>query len=156
MKNFKQFINEKEMTSTDMGNAIQKNFRKQFPKGWIIVRAGAGISKDTVSVTLGLIGDKKELTSGILENDPMFHSWLLFKDPKGWSAEITQGRLSVNPPEGTHYAMGSVKTKWRKTAGDENKMINTFATFFQKLKKIVKDNEDEIYQRSKYSDKFFK
>jgi len=156
MKNFKEFISEASTPAEGMMKDIEKSFKKQFPKGWSIIHQGGGISKDTISIVIGLIGNKSDLPNGILENDPMFHSWLLFQHPKGYTAEILQAGISINPPEDSYLAMGRIKTKWRKTTGDEAKMVKTLDAFFKKLKKLVKDNEDNIFGRSKYNDKYFK
>ena len=156
MKTYKQFITEAEISNEQMMDGISKAFSKYFPHGWKIVRQGNGLSADSIHVYIGLVGDTTELPSGIRENDPMFHSWILFPDKKGWSAESSQGSLAINPPEGSYLAMGSVKTKWRKTKGDNNKMVKTFDTFFKRLKALVKENESNIYGRNKLKDKYFK
>lgn len=131
---------------------IEKEFKSQFPNGWIrFGKTCLGGNEDTFR--FGLV-DPNELTSKILMNDPVYHSFIIFNDSKGFSAE-GGGCISVNPVE-KFYAMSSVKTKWRKTRGNEERVLKAFKTFFGRLRVLVDENESNIYQRDKYSDKWFK
>lgn len=136
-------------------DSIQKSFDKQFPNAWSIIRVQKLIG-EVITVTFGLV-DKSELTSGILENDPVFHSFIIhIEGDDKYEAAVNSSGISINPPEGSYYAMERVKTKFRKTKGDSKRIVKTFDTFFKRLKVLVKANEANIYQRQNYSDKYFK
>lgn len=143
-------------TELEVIENIKSSFNKHFPLGWMIIGKGRGIGSDTISISMGLV-DSSELQSNILMNDPVFHSFLIFVEGEDkYEATYNQGRISINPEPGTHYAMGSVKTKFRKAKGDLAKMTRTYDTFFKRLKVLVSENESNIYHRSNYSDKYFK
>ena len=145
-------ILEDEENSEEIIDGIKIVFKKYFPNGWIIWRK---ISSNTISFSLGIIGDKKELSSGILDNDPVHHKFIIRKEKMGWEVENLIGSIAINPIE-QYLVMSSVKTKFRKTKGNTKKIINTFDRWFGKLKSLIKDNEENIYHRDQYSDKFFK
>lgn len=144
--------NENENNDKEIIEGIKIVFNKYFPNGWIFQQK---ISSDTISFSFGIIGDKKELSSGILDNDPVHHKFIIRKEKMGWEVENLIGSIAINPTEQSS-AISSVKTKFRKTKGNTKKIINTFDRWFGKLKSLIKDNEENIYQRSKYSDKYFK
>lgn len=154
-----QNVYEAEMEAGDVEQLmddIRSSFKKYFPHGYINIGKGAGISKGTIHLAIGLIDDVNKLSSGIRENDPMIHKFIIFPEANGFSAELSYGNLSVNPPEGSYLAMGRVKTNWRKTRGDAKKIAKAYDTFFGRLKKIVKDNEADVYHRDMYDDKYFR
>jgi len=148
--------NDSDASAKDMMEAIDKSFKKYFPNGWSRIRPGTGISSDSISVNIGLIGKDADVPNGIRQNDPMLHTWLLFPDANGYSAEMGQGSIMLNPPEGSYLAMSPLKTKWRKTKGDAKKMVKTFDSFFKKLKDMVKKNQANIFGRNELNDKYFK
>ena len=97
------------------------------------------------------------MSGGIIHNDPMHHTFIIFGEGEDkWSAENSIAGISINPPKGSFLAMESVKTKWRKTTGTGQKVLKAYERFFPRLKKLLKDNEANIYQRDSYKDKYFK
>ncbi|KFZ25651.1 MAG: hypothetical protein KQ78_02144 [Candidatus Izimaplasma bacterium HR2] len=143
---------ENENNEKEIMDGIKNVFEKHFSNGWFNLRK---ISSDSIGFSFGIIGDKKELSSGILDNDPVHHKFMIRKEEMGWEVKNLFGSIAINPKE-KYMAMSSVKTKFRKTKGDTKKIISTFDKWFVKLKSLIKDNEENIYQRSNYSDKFFK
>ena len=161
MVNFKTYISEaKEETDIEIKNKlvadIEKEFKSQFPNAWFFGSVRAGLGLPHVSIDFGFV-NKSELTSNILDNDPVHHSFMFHDEGSGkFNAVRLRGGISINPPEGSYLAMDTVKTKFRKTTGDDKRILKTFKTFFKRLKVLVKDNEQNIYQRKKYSDKYFR
>jgi len=149
-------VNESISTDEELMLEIEREFKKKFPFGFFSITKRNMFGSPVIGISLGLIGDVNELTSKIRDNDPMFHSFLIdLKAENKYESRNNRGSLSVNPKE-RHLAMSSVKTSMRKTSGDANKILKAYITFFAKLKKIVKENESDIYSRDKYSDKYFK
>lgn len=143
-------------TELDVIENIKSSFNKHFPNGWMNIGKGRGIGSDTIHISFGLV-DVSELSSRISQNDPVFHSFIIFVEGEDlYEAQYTTGSIKINPEVGTHYAMGSVKTKFRKSKGDSDKMTRTFDTFFKRLNVLVIEHESNIYQRNTYSNKWFK
>lgn len=151
-----EYPNEEFSELEMIAKSVKSSFEQQFPNGWIVSRVVKGLGGPQVYVSLGIISDRSELISQIIDNDPAFHSFLVFDESNGkYEARNIRGDISINPVE-KYLAMSTVKTKFRKTTGNVDKIIRTFDKFFVNLKQLVKDNEDNIYQRGKYSDKYFK
>ena len=147
-----EMVLENENNDEEIIDGIKMVFNKYFPNGWINI---IKMFTDDIGFSFGIIGDKKELSSGILDNDPVHHKFLISHIPDGWEMIKVMGYISINP-EDQFMAMSLVKTKFRKTKGNTKKIISTFDKFLKNLKIMIKDNEENIFQRSKYSDKFFK
>lgn len=157
MKSFKDYINEEANPDFEkIRDAAEKAFKKEFPNGWISSNIGRLIDSYSLVIDLGVVSDHSQLTSRIVRNDPVYHKFMITDEGKHFEARNLIGDISINPPEGSYLAMGRVKTKFRKTKGDADKIIKTFDVFFGRLKKLVKDNEANIYGRKEYSDKYFK
>jgi len=157
MYTFAEFINGRGNVSDDakaLAAKVEAEFRKAFPNGWIQFKpqflGGAGFN-----LYFGIIGNKSELTSGILMNDPAYHSMGVSPGQKGYDVELSQGRLNLNPEKGSGMAMSSVKFGFRKFSGDDKKIVDGFSKYFAKMKSVIKSNGDNVYRRSEYSDKYF-
>lgn len=165
MKTFREILNEKTLTMDEFLEGMESSFKKQFPNGYFSISVHQGIGDYLVSVYIGLIDNIKDVSNQIRENDPMRHSFLITADRETskeremdgmLTAENLNGDIRTNPPEGSYLAMGKVKTKFRRTKGDKAKLLSTFDKFFKKLKSLVKENEENIYRRDSYPDKYFK
>ena len=132
-------------------NDIKANFYKQFPNGFCQVGMNKGLCENTIGVSIGLVGDLKAVTSQIRHNDPMYHTFLIFIKDDVLSAELCHGSLKVKPSN-RMYAMESVKTKFRKTTGNEDKISKMYAKWFVNLKAIVTEQGDNIYSAEQYKD----
>lgn len=161
MKTFKQLkeesaLNEAEMDADELADRIADSFRGVFPNGWIKSNVPkSGISEGDIAISFGLISDKSELSSGIADNDPMHHKFMVHNEGGHYEAVKLSGGLDVNPEKGSYMAMDKMKTPWRKTKGDGDKILKAFETFFGRLMKMVKDNEENIHKRENYSDQYF-
>lgn len=157
MKSFNEFLNEEAGTEQELIAGIEAAFNKQFPNGYINVGMRKGLGSPYVSLNIGLIKDQSHLSSNIRDNDPMFHTFMISPTgPDGFTAEALRSGLKTNPEPGSHYAMGTVKTNFRKSKGNAAKLIKTFTTFFKRLHAIVDEHGNNVYQRSEYDDKYFK
>ena len=133
--------------SQDFCQSIEKEFKKYFPKGFFQCNKKSGIDgKPMYTYSFGLIGNINDVPNKIRGNDPMFHSGLIYIDGDTLELNPLQGGLHTNPEPGSYLAMGTVKTKMRKTKGDEAKIIKYFGNFFKKLRGIVDENKDNIYR----------
>jgi len=130
-------------------NEIKTNFLEQFPNGYCSIGMSKGLCENTIRLSIGIVGDIKDVTSQIRENDPMYHTFLIFTKDGALSAELCHGRLSVKTTN-PFYAMESVKTKFRKTSGNEDKISKMYAKWFVNLKAIVTQQGDNIYSAEKY------
>lgn len=139
----------------ELAEQLQNVYMKHFPKGRIIVRKQA-LGDEGFYVTTFLIGEQKDQSNGIWDNDPLLHTFG-FEGIGNDQFEFTRlrGRLSVNPPEGSHLAMSSLKIAFRKTKGDAKKVVTNFEKYVQKMKKLVKDSGDDVYGRDRYDNKYF-
>lgn len=158
MKQFKQFLNEKDESAQDMkqlADDIESLLKRKFPNGNVYARFSNNLT-ESISVWVGLVGNTRELTSGIAGNDPLATGFTVFRDPKGFIIETRRSALSVNPEEGSYMAMGSVKIPFRKTRGDEKKILKALERWADRTIAVVRDEEANIYNRANYSDKYFK
>ena len=140
----------------ELAQDIEAMFKKHFPNGWVKALARNMFGEDAITLSFGLVADTKELTGGYLLNDPLKQGFIVRPGKKGWTTEQTQGWLAINPEEGSYNAMGSVKTKFRKTNADTAKTLKAFDKYLTTVKGLVKEHESNIYNRAKYSDKYFK
>lgn len=147
---------ELQPETQELANEIEALYKKKFPMGWMNIVARHSFGEDVISMKFGLVADKKELTSGYFENDPLKQGFIVRPGKKGWESQQTLGWIAINPAEGSYNAMDSVKTKFRKTNADTAKTLKAFDKYFTTLKGLVKEHESNIYNRAKYSDKWFK
>lgn len=135
-------------------NDIHSLLKHKFPNGNISVSSNRVLT-ESISVFVGLVGNVKELTGGIVGNDPLGARFTIFPDPKGFVVEAQLSNLSVEPEEGSYMAMGSVKIPFRKVRGDASKVLKAFERWSDSVIDIVKKEEQNIYKRNQYSDKYF-
>ena len=143
------------MNNKELRDAIKQEFNNTFPNGWIKANTGTSLGGKQITIRFGLVGDMSQLTSKILENDPVHHLFLIFANTDKLESNCLQSGISINPPKNSYLAMSRVKTKYRRTTGDHARILKSFKTFLPRLKQLVIDNEANIYQRDKYNDKFF-
>ena len=136
---------------------ITESFKKVFPNGYIRVGVRSGLGSPYLSVDLGLIEDINDCSNNIRENDPLYTSLMghNLSDTEKFEMENLQSGLNCEPLAGTHYAMSRVKTAYRKTTKDLKGTEKSLANYFKKIGKIVKENQDNIYQVAKYDSKYF-
>ncbi len=162
MKTFKEYINESEWKVADeFIGRVEKSFKKEFPNGFFRGYAKLGLGEPHISIVFGLIEEQKDTSNSIRQNDPMYHSVMIHSngDFEADNLELSslQGGLNTNPEEGSYMAMKNVKTGLRNMKkGSLAKMEKSLDSFFKKLKKIVKDNKENIYGYDKIDKKYFK
>lgn len=155
----KESVTEEDLqAATELASKLDAMLKKEFPNNAVGARISKGISSPAISINLGLIKDINDLPSKIRGNDPGHTSILMFVRGNGeYELYEPYSRISVNPPEGSYLAMDSVKVPIRAfKKGTEKKVLSTFEKFAKQYKQIVKDNEDNIYGRENYSDRYFK
>jgi len=147
MKSFRDFITEKEDISIeDFSQNVESVFHKHFPNGFIKVQEKKGFSGKIISGVIGMIGNPKDNSHGISENDKMRHTFMMFENGDGtWKFE-GNGRIYVNPAENSYNAMDSVKTKMGNNSKlTLEKALKKMEKFFKKLSDLMKEHKDDIY-----------
>ena len=144
---FKELFKELSESSEDFCENLDKEFKKYFPNGFFYCKKQNSLSGDIYKWSFGMIGNQKDLPNGIRQNDPMWHSGLIFIDKNG-DLELNPSSTGImlNPAEGSRMAMDKIKTKMRKTKGSHEKIEKYLKNFFKKLHGLMKDNKDNIYQ----------
>lgn len=128
---------------------VEEEFRKNFPNGYYEAKAYNGLGSPTINVRFGI----GYASNGIKENDNMYHSFMIHtsRDAEDFSGELEfsslQGGINTQPDPDTHYAMARVKTKLTnvKKNGSLAKFEKKMKAFFPKLKKLMQDNQDNLY-----------
>ena len=154
---FKNYLNEAkgDMTVDEFMSALESAIKKVFPKSFVHTRASTNLGS-SIALQFALGKDKSQWTNGIIQNDPLFHSWMI-----GWNsftegkfvkdkieAELSVGgTLKVEPDPGSFMAFGSVKIGWRKKTAPPDKLIPYFTNYFKKVKKVLMDNLDRLPER---------
>ena len=143
------------MTVDDFIKGLESAIKKSFPKSYINAKASTNLGA-SIHLTFALGKDKSEWQNGIIENDPLFHRFMI-----GWNsfteghfikdkieAELSVGgTLKVNPEEGSRMALGRVKIGWRKKTAPPDKIVQYFGNYFKKAQKVLKDNKDNLTNR---------
>jgi len=149
------------MTVDEFISKLTAEIKKQFPKSFVAARASTNLGS-SIHLQFALGKDKSEWSNGIIQNDALFHSWMI-----GWNsfteghfikdkieAELSVGGgLKVNPDEGSYMAFGRVKIGWRKKTASPDKLITYFGNYFKKVKKVLKDNVDRLPDTDKQLNK---
>lgn len=140
------------MTVDEFVKKLEATVKKIFPKSFIQVYASTNLGS-SITFKFALGKDKSEWNNGIIQNDPLFHVWMI-----GWNsftdghfikdkieAELSVGgSLAVRPEEGSYMAQGRAKIGWRKKTAPPDKIIQHFDGYFKKMKKVLKDNKDNL------------
>jgi hypothetical protein len=160
MKTFTEYLTEitteREIEAKKLAADLESVAKKYFPNGFAATSFSTSFNIPAITFQFGMISDKADVSNGIRLNDPADHMFMISLANDGFEAKMLRGSISTNPEKGSHMAMGRIKSPFRKTKGDSKKMLKTFDTFFQRLKKLIADNKDNIYRSDKIKDKYFK
>lgn len=137
------------MKFRDFKANIEKAFKKEFPKAWITSRYDAGY-KNSMTIVFGVM-KRNKLPNGIEHNDISRHVILIWG---GTDDGVLAGKLSMEyssggsvltkPDPNSFIAFGNVKTGLRNKKGDVSQILKHLQKYFPKLKKVVKDNIDNL------------
>lgn len=143
-----QFNDEALDQIKDLTALMTSEFKRFFPNGWIKAQEDHHFCTSG-SVIFGLISDKKDLSGGYINNDPMLHNFYISKPTKkGLCVEMRNARISANPPAGSYLAIYNVAPKFRKyTHNDNKKIMVRFTNYLESLKKTLLENKDNMYGR---------
>ena len=138
---------------------MKVQFHKHFPNACFEAKASKSLGAPHMVIYMRLVLDKNELSSGYADNDPMFTSIIIHSNGDDFNGdrlemEALRSGLSTNPPKGSHYAMGRVKTAIRKSTGNLTKQERALTNYFKKLAKIIIENKEDIFNIEKYSEKY--
>jgi len=160
MRDFKDIalsINEAELSEEEFMENIEKEFYKHFPNGIFQANNKPGVlGSPMISISAGLIGDRKDWLMGYFDNDPMKQSFTMFKKDDGtYELEGLQTNLYIEPAEDSYFAMDKVKTGFRNAKKITlKKAEDKFKKYFKKLATLVKDNKDNIYGSDRFPSKY--
>lgn len=137
-------------------NDVAEEFKKNFPNGNFVGKISKGLG-ETITLTFGI----GFASNGIAQNDNMYHSIMIHPDPKthdfnGDKLELSvlQSGIMIQPPEGSHLAMGRVKTKFANSKGKTlAKHEEYIKKWFLKLKKLMQENQDNLYNGGDENDR---
>lgn len=132
---------------------FKNTFEQYFPLGWLSIGLRKGLG-EYISIDFGLI-PVELLTSKIYQNDPMHHSFIVYGEGDKYEVRSLTSGISINPEPNTWLAMGRVNTKFRNFTLEPEKALKRFETFLKRLRKLVDENESNIYGRDRYDDKYF-
>lgn len=135
---------------------IEKDFYKVFPNGFINIGIERVVGSPYLYIGFGLIGDKKDQSHGIVENDPMHHKMIGHFASNDYYAEhsidekielesLISG-IMVEPTE-KYLAMSRVKTSFRKSTAPIAKQVPKLKKYFSEIGQLVLDNKDKLYKK---------
>jgi hypothetical protein len=137
--------------------SLEGAVRKIFPKSFVQIYASTNLGA-SITFKFALGKDKSEWANGIIQNDPLFHTWMI-----GWNS-FTEGHfikdkieadlsvggsLKIKPEEGSYLAFGRVKIGWRKKTATPDKIIQHFENYFKKMQQVLKSNKDKLPDEDK-------
>lgn len=129
-----------------LASKIEAILKDKFPNAYVSASYSDRFC-ESIGVRFGLIGDDADLPWKIRQNDPLHTIFNIFvSGDDSYEAKILTGGLSVNPPEGSYLAMEHVKVPFRKTKGDEKRVIKAFERFADRAANVVRENKENIYQ----------
>lgn len=141
-------VNESsQITVESFLKEMETAIKKSFPNSYININASTNLGS-SIHLTFALGKDRSEWENGIIENDVLFHRFMIgynsftegtFIKDKIEAEAIVGGSLTVEPPN-SMYALGRVKTGWRKKTATPEKMVKAFENYFKKVKQVLKDN----------------
>lgn len=151
---------ENDINFDEFKSSIEKTFKKHFPNGLIdiIERKSLGGDNNHFIVYMGLIGNVRDNTSGIAENDPMRHTAFIYPNSDGKSYSFQgEGKIYTKPAPDSYYAMDSVRTKFgNKSKITLKKSAEHINKFIPRLASLAKENIEKIYGIEKVDKKYSK
>lgn len=167
--NFRKYLNEEiinevdeevineasTMTVSEFVSGLESAVKKIFPRSFVQIYSGKNLGS-SITFRFALGKDKSEWQNGIIQNDPLFHLWMI-----GWESFVDDaftkdkipaelsvgGSLTITPEEGSYMAQGRAKIGWRKKTLPPDKLIKGFSDYFKKVKKVLKDNQDKLFDK---------
>lgn len=144
---------------------VSSYFKKSFPNGTSSGGLRNTIGADHITFDFVLANPKVSI-----HNDPMHISFLIqwgsgfgeqpltLEQGAELEFNVSSSSISVNPPEGSHLAMGRVKTKLTnvKKGGSLEKFDKKMKAWVPKLRKLFEEHKDNIYQVDKIDPKYLK
>lgn len=148
-------INEakEDMKVSEFITSLENAIKKSFPRSFIRIGASKNLGS-SISLTFALGKDKSEFANGIIHNDPLHHNlmiaWNQFAEDHFIKDKITLdkpnigGLLTIKPEAGSHMAYGRVKLGLRKKTATPEGIIKYLDGYFKEVKRILKDNMDNL------------
>lgn len=142
-------LNEAEDLSFDsFKESIESAFKKHFPNGYVEVKQSKsfGSDADYINILMGMIGNPKDNTNGIIQNDKMRHTILLYPNKDGNSYSFKgDGRIYIKKLAGSSNSMDSIKTNiGNATSITLKKAQDKILKFIPKLADLMKENIENI------------
>lgn len=128
----------------DMIEAIKTAYLDQFPKGWIYINVNNPLSSSylaSISIVCG-IQPREKVYNNIEHNDPARQTFNLFVYPDYIESTSSNNGLTIKTDK-PHMYCETARFGYRKTKGNEAKIIKHFATYFKKCRKIVDEYKEK-------------
>lgn len=135
-------------------DGIKESFLKEFPKGYIKawISTSSGSDKKLIAIDIGLIDSVLKIGNGGLQCDPMYHRTLVYDMGDGiYTAVLVIGGLMIRS-DNPLYIMNQINTKFKKTNGNDEKILKMYKQFFKKLKVTVKKQNENVWYYKLYKD----
>lgn len=128
----------------ELAQDLKRVHQQYFPGAWFQISKGA-LGEEEIFIKYG-IQNINDVANGILQNDPNFTVMMLSEESSGATTlEMSIGnRVTIYPEKGSYNALDSVKLKFRKTTGPDNRIIKTFTTHMQNTRGVVDDLKDLV------------
>ena len=160
----KQIIREEIRLMTEQTNArdfaqeIKSTIKKHFPKSTVLSDFSTNLVP-SIHVAFAL-GRKEDWPNGYYENDvadTRISIYGMEKDgsinkPLSYEPHLT--KVYIRPPEGSNLAYGSVISPVRKKKGDPQSILKAIDVQFATLKKVIKNNLNNLSKGHEYARKY--
>jgi hypothetical protein len=148
------------MELSQFNQKLEQSFKKYFPHGYFYISKSALFDENnpTYFYRIGLIGETKDCSMHIRENDPMNSIFEL----NGLTIDtITGVGLYCTPdksnPKEKYNAMSFRKAGFRKaTKKNLEEVLNYMDKFFMKLRQFVDENGKDIYHVETYPEYYIR
>lgn len=132
-------LNEARNDAEEIIEGIEKRFRQYFPRSLFMGRFSTNIMA-SVEIQIALVESKRQATSNIIENDPMYSIFLI----RGYDKEGNEnGNIDVERIQGRGVRtkdMNEGKVPFRKTKGNQDRVLKAFDRYFKRLHEAVRQN----------------
>jgi len=138
------------MKNQEIIDQLTEAFNKEMGNAYFSAGYAVGLTRH-ISLGFG-IQERSKHANGIRQNDPSFHSVIIFGfDQDGNSTDDMEissgcgGSISINPPKDSHLCYGRVKTGFRKkNKATGEQVVKHLTNYFKKLRKAVDANRENI------------
>lgn len=152
------------MEEKQFGTKLVDTVKTIFPKSHVATKLVKGHNNSYISLQFTLGADKSEYSSGIINNDPAYHSIMIDVNEDG--TPLPKAKVHGGGNSGRIYIKSKnhllvydpVKTGWRDFTGDEQQIVKRLGAYFKNVKEVLLTHADEMdaYATKLVKDKYGK